>query len=166
MIRVKVLTVALLSLTLVLACGGQKIDKEQASKELREHVKKFETYLNEERAAEYILLFAEDAVITNPKEETTEGKKEITEWAQSAFMTYDFVAEFESDEMLIYPAGQRAFDKGVYHLARTPKAGGDTLKESGWYRLFWLRQNDGTWKIHRLNWLNAPATSDDPDFYK
>ena len=106
-----------------------------------------------------------DARITRPDSTVFEGREAIEGWARDAFGKYGFESDLESEKMLVYPGAKKAFDRGIYFLNRTPKDGGNLEKESGWYRLFWFKQDDGTWKIYRLNWLKAPSASEDVDAF-
>lgn len=144
-------------------CSQEKVDTEALARTVQEQAGKFATAVNNEDLEGFMSLFQDDAVITRPDETVFEGTDAIRQWAVDTFGPYDMQMEVESEKMLVYPAGKKAFDRGIYFIDRTPKDGGETEKESGWYRLFWHRQADGSWKITRLNWLRAQSTSEDPE---
>ncbi len=151
---------------LILSLGcAEKVDLAAETKVLNDHVAKVQTSINEANFSEFVSLFKSDAKITRPDNSVFEGTQAIEGWAREAFGNYAFESELGSEKLLIYPAGKKAFDRGIYHLNRTPKDGGELEKESGWYRLFWHKQEDGTWRIYRLNWLKAPSASEDEDAF-
>jgi ketosteroid isomerase-like protein len=156
----------ILSLLFLLNCSGQKMDLEAENKILKEKLQNFAEYMNTENSEAFLAQFTDDARLTRPDSTVFEGLDEIRQWTER-FSTYDFELELGSDPggIRIFPAGKGAFDKGVYHIKRTPKAGGETENESGWYRMFWRKDKEGNWKLSRLNWLNAPSYSEDPDAY-
>ncbi len=151
-------------LILSLSCA-EKVDLAAETKTLHAHVAKVQTLLNEGNFPEFVSLFMEDAKVTRPDSSVFEGAQAIEGWAREAFGNYTFESELQSEKLLIYPGAKKAFDRGIYFLNRTPKDGGNLEKESGWYRLFWYKQKDGTWNIYRLNWLKAPSASEDEDVY-
>ncbi len=151
---------------LILSLGcAEKVDLAAETKTLNDQVAKVQTLLNEGNFPEFVSLFMEDAKVTRPDSSVFEGAQAIEGWAREAFGNYTFESRLASEKLLIYPGAKKAFDRGIYHLNRTPKDGGNLEKESGWYRLFWYKQRDGTWRIYRLNWLKAPSASEDEDVF-
>lgn len=106
----------------------------------------FRLALNEGNLTEFSAIFKDDAKLTRPDGAAFEGRESIERWAGDSFSKYTLESELASDRLLIFPGGKKAFDRGVYHLNRTPKDESDMEKESGWYRLFWHKQDDGIWK--------------------
>ncbi len=151
-------------LILSLSCA-EKVDLAAETKVLNDHVAKVQALLNEGNFPEFVSLFMEDARVTRPDNSVFEGAEAIEGWARETFGNYTFESELQSEKLLIYPGAKKAFDRGIYFLNRTPKDGGNLEKESGWYRLFWYKQKDGTWNIYRLNWLKAPSASEDEDAF-
>jgi len=151
---------------LILSLGcAEKVDMAAETKVLNDQVAKVQALLNEGNFPEFTSLFLADAKITRPDEAVFEGTQAIEGWARDAFGSYTFESELASEKLLVYPGAKKAFDRGIYHLNRTPKDGAEMEKESGWYRLFWRKQADGSWRIYRLNWLKAPSASDDEDAF-
>ena len=152
-------------LMLALGCGKKSVDFAAVTKVLNDKVAEFETALNQGNLASFAVMFKDDAKLTRPDGTYFEGKAAIENWAREAFAIYAIETELSSDKLLIYPRGKRAFYRGVYHLNRQLKDGGEIEKESGWYRLFWHKMPDSDWKIYRLNWLNAPTKNEDEDAF-
>ena len=151
---------------LILSLGcAEKVDLAAETKVLHDHVAKVQTAINGSTFSEFVSLFMEDAKVTRPDNSVFEGVEAIEGWAREAFRNYTFESRLSSEKLLIYPGAKKAFDRGIYHLNRTSKDGGNLEKESGWYRLFWYKQKDGTWNIYRLNWLKAPSASEDEDAF-
>ncbi len=163
-VRALLMLSSMVFLILSLGCA-EKVDLAAETKTLNDHVAKVQTAINDSNFPEFVSLFMSDAKITRPDSSIFEGTEAIEGWAREAFGNYTFESRLASEKLLIYPGAKKAFDRGIYHLNRTPKDGGNLEKESGWYRLFWYKQKDGTWRIYRLNWLKAPSASEDEDVF-
>ena len=163
-VRALLILTSMLLLILSLGCA-EKVDLAVETKVLNDHVAKVQTAINNSNFPEFVSLFMSDAKITRPDSSVFEGSEAIEGWAREAFGNYAFESRLASEKLLIYPGAKKAFDRGIYHLNRTAKDGGKLEKESGWYRLFWYKQKDGTWNIYRLNWLKAPSASEDEDAF-
>ncbi len=151
---------------LILSLGCvEKVDLAAETKALNDHLAKVMTSINEGNFPEFVSLFMSDAKVTRPDNSVFEGAEAIEGWAREALGNYTLESDLESEKLLIFPGAKRAFDRGIYFLNRTPKDGGKLERESGWYRLFWHKQEDGTWSIYRLNWLRAPSASEDEDSF-
>ncbi len=151
-------------LMLSLGCAG-KVDLAAEAKALNDHLAKVKIFINEGNFPEFVSLFTSDARVTHPDSSVFEGVEAIEGWAREVLGNYTLESDLKSEKLLIYPGAKKAFDRGIYFLNRTPKDGGKLEKESGWYRLFWHKQEDGTWSIYRLNWLRAPSASEDEDLF-
>lgn len=155
---------AAVMLIFITGCS-EKVDFEAARKAVLAHKQQFVKYMNNENINQFAALFESDARITRPDSTTYEGTAEINQWIDSLFTKFDYELEVQSDKMLVYPAGKRAFDRGVYHITRKSKTDDTLERESGWYRMFWHLQEDGSWRLSRLNWLKAPSYSEEEDAF-
>lgn len=90
--------------------------------------------------------FAEDAVVTNAKGETLNGRENIQQsWLDSAVPT---VSQLEATPESFEMMGDRITATGRFSFEST--AEGETGTLSGRYEQVWQRQPDGEWKIAAL----------------
>lgn len=68
------------------------------------------------------------------------------------------VVEYEQLWKEVQVEGDYAFEWGVFKGAVRPKAGGDVIRQDYNVVRVLKRQPDGSWKVHRTTWNNAPAT--------
>ena len=155
-------TALFLVMSLFWACGNVNPEKlAQATKEVKDHVKKFEGVLDNEDQDGFVAIFTDNGVATRPDGSVFEGKEQITELAQFLYSDENVEIELRSDETLVYPNAMKAHDRGSYYLTFRNDETGEPIWEDGFYRIFWLKQDDGSWKISKLNWEKEPIEDEE-----
>jgi uncharacterized protein (TIGR02246 family) len=106
--------------------------------------------LNQGSVDALVGVFSEDAVQMPPNAPANAGRARIRVWCQ-AFL--DFVrVEFALEVDEVQLAGDWAFERGIYRLRATPKAGGEAFPDTGKYITIYQRQAGGAWLVARDIW--------------
>lgn len=95
----------------------------------------------------YLGALAPDAVWMPPQGPAVTGAAALRAWLAPSFAQYRCALTLEDVRMRV--AGDRAFERGAFHSALTPLAGGEPLVHVGRYALFWRRDADRSWRIER-----------------
>lgn len=92
--------------------------------------------------------FTEDAIFMPPNSAILKGRDAGREFARPWYEQLDIEFEISVDEIEVH--GDWAFARWSYVGRYTPKAGGDTIQESG--KEIWIlrRQPDRTWKCSHI----------------
>jgi len=91
-------------------------------------------------------LYAEDATVMPANQPTASGHDAIMQYNAGFFEQFtpsDFQVMPEETKVI----GDTAFDRGMYKLMATPKAGGESISDHGRYLILLQRQADGSWKV-------------------
>jgi uncharacterized protein (TIGR02246 family) len=101
-------------------------------------------------AAALTALFTDDAVLMPANAPAASGNEAIQAHFQTLLdqVTSELVVSQEEVEV----AGDWAFSRGTHTVKLTPKAGGETMEDTGKYLNILKRQPDGSWKIARHIW--------------
>ena len=93
----------------------------------------------------------DDAVHMPPNEPPVMGKEAIRSWMQ-AFLDQFTIQNFTASSQEIVVAGDWAFEHYSFNETLVPKAGGESIEDSGQCIHIYQRQPDGSWKIARDIW--------------
>lgn len=95
--------------------------------------------------------YADDAVRIDPDEPIETGVAAIQADLATFFADNDYVLdEVTTDD--VQASGNLAVIRATFREHWTPKAGGDTMQQTGRWITVWERQPDGTWKITMDMW--------------
>lgn len=97
-----------------------------------------------------LAVMTDDVVFMAPGFERLVGKDEIRPWLAGYIEAYD--ARWEKDELEFVVAGDWAFEQYAYRSTVTPRAGGDTARDTGKGLIVWRRGSDGVWRVARDAW--------------
>ena len=81
------------------------------------------------------------------------GKEAIDAWSQGFLGHFRVQFALDVDEVRILD--DWAFERGGYSIALDPKAGGDSMTESGKYITLYKREPAGTWRMARDIWNSS-----------
>ena len=106
--------------------------------------------LNAGDAAAWVRLFADDGVQMPPHAPANVGRAMIAAWSGAFLQAFRpafslAVAEFWVD-------GDRAFERGAYRIALTPRRGGALVQDVGKYVTLYRHEPDGAWRISHDIW--------------
>jgi uncharacterized protein (TIGR02246 family) len=99
-------------------------------------------------------LMADDYVIFLPGRAPVQGIEAIRASNRSFLAQWHDVETWTPDETVV--AGDLGFQRGVFHLELTPKAGGPTRSVSGSYLHIYQRKPDGAWRLTRAMTTTLP----------
>lgn len=103
--------------------------------------------------------FTDDGVQMPPYFAANTGNAAIRGWCKG-FMSM-FGSQFSLTVEEVQVADEWAFERGLYEITLTPKAGGGPMKDKGKYITLYRRLADGAWKMARDIWnsdLPLPGT--------
>jgi uncharacterized protein (TIGR02246 family) len=106
-------------------------------------------------AAGVAALFAEDAISMPDHQPALNGRAAIENSLKEMFAQNTVNITITPGETEI--AGDIAHEHGTYSIRVTPKAGGNTMTDSGKYLVILKRGSDGKWLVHHdIDNTNAP----------
>ncbi|MFI5135550.1 MAG: YybH family protein [Chitinophagales bacterium] len=117
--------------------------KEASVDELSQMNRDFAKALNEKNAEAAANLYAEDAVLLPPNEETVSGRANIQKYWQGALDAG--VSDVSVSTLAASSHGDLGYEVGRYHLT-SKKADGTSESESGKYIELLKRDSSGVWK--------------------
>lgn len=109
--------------------------------------------LNTGDAGAWVAQFAEDGVQMPPHAPANIGRHAIDAWSRG-FLDH-FSVRFALDVGEVCVVDDWAFERGGYSIALDPKAGGDSMTDSGKYITLYRRQSAGTWRMARDIWNSS-----------
>lgn len=101
----------------------------------------------------YLKLLAEDVRWFPPAGEVIAGREEFRQWVGPFLARFDY--EFALSEIRVRIYAGWAVERGVFTSFLTPKTGGEQMRHTGRYMVFWSRRKDGRWEIER--YVDDPA---------
>lgn len=105
----------------------------------------------------YLNLYTDDAVWMPPGSTEIVGKEAARKRIAQAFDAATLEPVFEPQEQTVMSPEWIA-DRGHYSVMVTPKAGGESRQEAGFYLTIWRRDANGPWKIYFDIWnTNRPV---------
>ena len=154
---------ALFVVALLFSCSNnaQKIEQEGAL--VKEAGKEFRTAVQENDPATFAAVIMDDVTLTRPDGTVFSGAEEAKQWFGATHEIADLKIEMFPEDGLVEPAKKKAWGYGKYRLTRTNKETGESQEEDGWYRTFWYKQADGSWKLHRFDWMSHETESREED---
>lgn len=99
--------------------------------------------------------FSDDLVYMTSGVKGTLTKAQIIGTLSGDFAKYKTHVEGITDEIRI--SGDMAYDRGHFTMTFAPKAGGNTITQSGEFLETWQKESDGQWRVTRLANLNDPS---------
>ena len=106
----------------------------------------------------YVSLFDGGAVIMPPNQSAVSGTGAVRVWAQALFGQFNVHVTVSPEELLV--ADLWDFERHLYTLVLTPKAGGNPMVHGGKAVVVYRRQSDGSWKGYIDCWdSNGPRAS-------
>jgi ketosteroid isomerase-like protein len=73
--------------------------------------------------------FVSDAVVMPPNEPAVNGHDNLRAWAEGMYQQFSVSGQYLSSDVTV--AGDWAIQRYTYRLTLTPKAGGESMEESG-----------------------------------
>jgi len=123
----------------------------QADREALNHVRKAHiAALNEGDVNAWAAAFTDDGVQMPPNAPANLGRENIRVWSQAFLAPFRVEFTLLVDEVQV--AGDWAFERGMYTITLTPKAGGEPLQDIGKYITTYERQPSGAWGMARDIW--------------
>ena len=106
-------------------------------------------------AAAIAVCFTDDAILMPPNAPAVVGREAIQSSFQTGFErrpTSKFTVKTTLEVLEVEVAGDWAFIRAAGTFTRTPKAGGEPIRDTNTNKglNIFKRQPDGAWKIHRL----------------
>lgn len=105
----------------------------------------FATAMNAGDAAAIGDLYTADGVSQHNHDRTYTGRDAIVESQNALFAQFTVQAEITPDATMT--VGTSGFDRGVYKMTMTPKAGGDPIVDEGRYVVLLQKEASGAWKV-------------------
>jgi uncharacterized protein (TIGR02246 family) len=132
-----------------LAIGSctKKVDIEADIEAIKSMTEKYDATINAGDLDSWMSLYADDAVRMPPNKPALFGKDSIRSMMQSFFENYTSDLKETTEEVIV--AGNWAFARGTFIITLTPKAGGESIQDSGKWVAFVKRYPDGSWRIYR-----------------
>jgi uncharacterized protein (TIGR02246 family) len=114
----------------------------------------------------WLAQFPDDAVFMNPNAEILVGVEASRQFAQPLFEQFDHEMAVTIQEVEVF--GDQAFARWSFTWDYAPKAGGDTIQETGKEIWIFKRQDDNAWKCSHIIWNagGSPPTSADIELGK
>ncbi len=126
-------------------------DMKKDVRELDEIRERLEAAENAGDADYFVEMMAEDAVIMAPDQPVQEGKTACASFVREVLAglleTFNRQIRYVSAEVRVI--GDVAFDRGTFSFTVSPKAGGETVQETGKYLWIHSRASDGSWRVAR-----------------
>ena len=94
----------------------------------------------------WLSVHADDIVKMGPDAPSIIGKEQLRAAMEPAFAAFDFEMTINSEETEV--TGHWGFDRGLYTVLMTPKAGGEPIFVDGKYLGIYKRQAGGSWKLY------------------
>ena len=105
----------------------------------------------------YLALVTDDAVLMPPDNPALIGKDAIRPWAHGFAQQFTMASYTPTDHELVV-TDRWAFRRASMTWVLRPKAGGESLTQSGKFLIIYRREPDGTWRIARdIFNLDAPS---------
>jgi ketosteroid isomerase-like protein len=92
-------------------------------------------------------LYMADAVSEPNHQPTVKGRDAIVAAQKAMYEHVSVKLTLTADET--HTNGNAGFDRGVYSVEVTPKAGGPTSTVEGRYFVYYVKDSDGSWKVSR-----------------
>jgi uncharacterized protein (TIGR02246 family) len=138
----------------------QQQNTTQADVEAINHVRKAHiAALNEGDVNAWVAAFTDDGVQMPPNAPANLGRENIRGWSQAFLAPFRVEFTLLVDEVQV--AGDWAFERGMYTINLTPKAGGELIQDIGKYITIYERQPGGAWGMARDIW-----NSNNPPFIR
>ena len=106
--------------------------------------------LNEGDVHAWVAAFTNDGVQMPPNAPANLGRESIRAWSQAFLASFRVEFALAVDEVQV--AGGWAFERGMYTITLTPKAGGEPMEDIGKYLTLYQRQPGGAWGMARDIW--------------
>jgi len=158
-IQYQVASVFLLLFT-VFSCAQQekKPSAEEDIAAINELYNQYCIHVNAGDLANFLSLWADNAIRMEPDQPSVIGKENITKYFEPSFELFSVNVKVYGDTE-IQVSGDMAFSRGTYTLSLTPKEGGATTTFDGKWLDIDKRQPDGSWKIYidMVNYNGPPV---------
>jgi len=141
-----ILAIALAMFFFAISCQKQDTDADISA--VKEILKKYEVAANAGDFDSWISLWADDGIQMPPNASSRSGVAQITEEMKPAFEQFTTDIKITSlEETRVF--GDIGLTRCSYHLAITPKAGGDKIivEPDGKALTIYEKQLNGNWKI-------------------
>lgn len=104
----------------------------------------------------------DDVVFIAPGAPVMEGKSEVGPWVGAYFAAVHTAWQKKSVELVV--AGDWAFERYVYRVIDTPRAGGAAEVGTGHGINIYRREGDGVWRVARDIWSSGPVDAEMDSF--
>jgi ketosteroid isomerase-like protein len=123
---------------------------------LRERDREWSELASQGKDVERILSFwTDDAKVYPVGLPVVAGKPAIREFVTGSLSVPGFRIWWETDEVVVSPAGDMGYTTGRNHLTM-PDGAGNLATEHGRYVTVWRRENDGEWRCVIDIWNAGP----------
>ncbi len=124
------------------SAAGEAADKEKVEEVFDDYA----SFAKDGDLEQWISLWSEDGKRLAPNAPASVGVEEIRAAVGPLFELFYF-EEFNVDPDGVRILGDEAYVHGTYGFLLTPKAGGNSIEDSGKFLTILEKQGDGSWKI-------------------